>query len=118
MIAFHQEDPGFESGSGPVWVKFAYSPHGRVDFLQVTVGTVLQSWPTDQLTGLLGRVSALRLGGCGFDPQTGHVKDYKNGHCLPACRSTLRGVAWLDHLMIHTTVSGTLTFKDMVNWRL
>lgn len=38
-----------------------------------------------------GRVSTLRLGGCGFDSRPGRTKDYKNGtDCLPAWHSALR----------------------------
>lgn len=41
-------------------------------------------WPS-------GRLSALRLQGCGFDPELGHAKDFKSGiHCLPAWRSVFR----------------------------
>jgi len=49
-----------------------------------------------------GRVSALRLGGRGFDPRPGHTKDYKNGtHCLPAWHSASGvGIGGLDHHMI------------------
>ena len=43
---------------------------------------------TDQLSGLVVRASALRLGGRGFDPRPSHTKDYKNGtQFLPAWRS-------------------------------
>ena len=44
---------------------------------------------SDQLSGLVVRASALRLGGSGFDPRPSHTKDYyKNGtQFLPAWRS-------------------------------
>ena len=52
-------------------------------------GTLLTD--NDQLSGLVVRVSALRLGGRGFDPRPGHTKDYKNGtQCLPAWHSASR----------------------------
>ena len=35
----------------------------------------------------IGRVSALWLGGCGFNPRPSHTKDFKNG---PSCSFTLR----------------------------
>lgn len=48
-----------------------------------------------------GRVSALRLVGCGCDSQLGHTKDYKNSpHYLPAWHS-FSGLDFgkLDHQM-------------------
>lgn len=49
------------------------------------------------------RVSALRLGGCGFDPWLGHTKDYKNGtHCLIAWYQGLAGLGLNLMLLIST----------------
>lgn len=47
------------------------------------------SWiQTKQPQWSRGRVSALRLGGCGFDHRPRHTNDYKNGaHCLTAWHS-------------------------------
>lgn len=42
----------------------------------------------NQLSGLVV-VSTLRLGGCGFDPQLSHTRDYKGG--LPIKTSPIKG---------------------------
>ena len=45
----------------------------------------------DQNSGSVGRAYALLQGGCGFDPQPSHTKDFKYGTgCSFAWRSALR----------------------------
>lgn len=50
----------------------------------------------------IGRVSALKLVGGGFDPRPGRTQDCKNGaHCLPVWHSVSGvGIGWFDHPMI------------------
>merc|ERR1712121_398833 len=48
----------------------------------------------DQLSGLVVRASALRLGGRGFDPRPSHTKDYKNGTHTSLLGAQHQGLDW------------------------
>ena len=63
---------------------------------------------------LSGRVSALWLGGCGFDPRPGHTKDFKNGtSCSFAWRSALRKRARTGQLSVSIMWLGGISCQSV-----